>query len=215
MAGSGRTEGKRVEITAVQRFYRYHAYVYDWTRWMILHGRRRAVERLNLPPDGTALEIGCGTGLNFRYLLDRLDPVRGRLVGVDFSPDMLRRAERRVAAHAWSQVELVEADATRLDLGRRFDGVLFAYSLSMIPDFAAALRRAHEHLRPGGRLVVLDFGAFRGWGPLGPLMRAWLRAHHVETLRPYVDALREVCGDIQVQHWLGGYNFTAVGCRSN
>ena len=200
--------------TAVQTFYRYHAYVYDWTRWTILHGRKRAVARLQLRSDSDVLEVGCGTGLNFRYLLGQLDPERGRLVGLDFSPDMLRRARRRVAAHGWKNVELVEADAAKLDLNRQFDGILFAYSLTMVPDWRAAIRRAYEHLKAGGRLVVLDFGQFRRWGPLGALMRGWLRFNHVETLRQYEDGLREVFHDLEVHHWLGGYSLTAVGRRS-
>jgi S-adenosylmethionine-diacylgycerolhomoserine-N-methlytransferase len=199
-----------VPTTAVQRFYRYHAYVYDSTRWLILHGREAAIERLALRPDSRVLEIGCGTGLNFRALLRRLDPARGRLTGLDFSADMLERAARRVLRHAWSNVELIEADAAALQLSARFDGILLAYSLSMIPDWPGALRRAYGHLRPGGRLVVLDFGRFDGWGPLSGLVRAWLRANHVETLHPYVDTLRELCGEVCVSERCGGYHFTAV-----
>ncbi|MFQ5806605.1 MAG: class I SAM-dependent methyltransferase [Phycisphaerae bacterium] len=200
--------------TAVRSFYRHQACVYDWTRWTILHGRRRAVARLELRPESAVLEVGCGTGLNFRYVLDYLNPARGRLVGVDFSPDMLRQAERRVAARGWQNVELLEADATKLNLHRHFDGVLFTYSLTMIPDFPAAIDRARAHLKPGGRLVVLDFGRFEGWGPLAPLMRGWLRLNHVEPLRPYEQKLREVFPDLELSYWLGAYNFTAVGRRS-
>lgn len=198
--------------TAVQTFYRYHAYVYDWTRWTILHGRRRAVEQLSLRPDSDVLEVGCGTGLNFAYALRKLD-ARGRLTGVDFSADMLRRAARRVAAHAWSNVELRQDDASQMRLGRLFDAILFAYSLTMIPNWPAALRSAHEHLRPGGRLVVLDFSRFGSWGPMAPVMRQWLRLNHVETLAPYEDTLRSIFGQAQVTYWLGGYNFTAVAER--
>jgi len=199
--------------TAVQRFYRYHAYVYDGTRWVILHGRRRAVEMLALRPDSRVLEIGCGTGLNFRYMVERLDPEAGQLTGLDFSADMLRRAARRLDARGWHNVELVRGDAGKLALGRRFDGILFAYSLSMIPDWARALERAYEHLRPGGRLVVHDFGRFETWGLLGGLMRGWLRLNHVETRRPYAEKLRELCDSFELYRWLGGYNFTAVGQR--
>ena len=108
-------------------------------------------------------------------------------------------------------VELVEADAAQMDLGRKFDGVFFAYSLTMIPDWRGAIARAREHLKPGGRLVVLDFGQFKGWGPLGPVMRGWLRWNHVETLRRYEEALREAFPNLDVYRWLGGYCFTAVG----
>ncbi len=102
-------------------------------------------------------------------------------------------------------------DATRLDLGRMFDAAFFGYSLTMIPDWQAAVARACAHLRPGGRLAVLDFSRFAGWGPLAPLWRSWLRLNHVETLRPYEDELRRVLEGVNVQYWLGGYNFVAVG----
>ena len=200
--------------TAVQRFYRYHAYVYDSTRWLILHGRRRAVERLELRPNSRVLEIGCGTGLSFRHIVRRLHGANGQLVGLDFSPEMLARAARRVTTHGWTNVQLVQTDAAQLALPEPFDAILFAYSLALIPDWTAALERAYAHLRPGGRLVVLDFGRFERWGPLGALWRGWLRLHHVETLRPYEQKLRELFGDLDVAHWLGGYNWTAVGRRS-
>lgn len=199
--------------TAVQRFYRYHAYVYDSTRWMILHGRARAVERLELRPDDRVLEVGCGTGLNFRLLRERLDPHAGHLTGLDFSEDMLRVAQRRTESAGWSNVELIQADASTMNLGQKFDAILLAYSLTMIPDWKAALERAREHLRPGGRLVVLDFGRFQSWGPLGPVMRTWLRLNHVDTLAGYEERLKEMFADAQVQHWLGGYNFTALAHR--
>jgi S-adenosylmethionine-diacylgycerolhomoserine-N-methlytransferase len=201
--------------TAVQRFYRFHAHVYDSTRWMILHGRRRAVARLGLRPNSRVLEIGCGTGLNFRYILQGLDPAEGRLTGLDFSADMLQQARKRVAARGWTNVELVHADATTLDLGQRFDAIFFGYSLTMIPDWPAALARAREHLLPSGTLVVLDFSRFDKWGPLAPVMRTWLRLNHVETLRPYEAEIRRLFERFEVHYWLGGYNFTAVGRKGS
>lgn len=204
-----------MSTTAVQRFYRFHAHVYDSTRWMILHGRRRAAAALGLHRTSQALEIGCGTGLNFRYLLEYLDPQAGHLTGVDFSADMLARAARRVARQGWPNVKLIQADATTLDLGRTFDAVFFGYSLTMIPDWRAALQRAGEHLVPGGTLVVLDFSRFHHWGPLAPVMRTWLRLNHVETLQPYEDELRRLFARVEVHYWLGGYNFTAVGRKGS
>jgi ubiquinone/menaquinone biosynthesis C-methylase UbiE len=185
--------------------------VYDTTRWLILHGRRAAVARLELQPADRVLEIGCGTGLNFRYLLAYLRPGMGQLTGVDFSAPMLRRAARRVARAGWSNVELIEADATTLDLGRCFNAVFFGYSLTMIPDSLAALARAGAHLGTGGRIVVLDFGRFDRWGPLAPALRTWLRWNHVDTARPYADQMRQLFAAVTVQSWLGGYSFLAVG----
>ena len=169
--------------------------------------------RLGLRPSGEVLEVGCGTGLNFRHVLEPLDPVAGKLVGLDFSAEMLVKAEQRVAARGWKNIELVQADAAAMDLGRKFDAVFFAYSLTMIPDWEGALARGYEHLKPGGRLVVLDFSTFSRWGPLAPVMRTWLRSSHVLTRRPYLDGLRRHFADLEVSEWFGGYNFTAVGRR--
>ncbi len=199
-----------MSVTSVQRFYRMHARVYDSTRWMILHGRRRAVDLLQLRLSDQVLEIGCGTGLNFGLIVRRLDPQHGRLTGLDFSSDMLERARRRVDRRKWRNVSLVYDDATQFDLATRFDAILFGYSLTMIPNWGAAIERAHAHLKPGGRLVVLDFGRFDSWGPLAPLMRAWLRANHVETCSAYVDKLQRTFGNVDVGRWLGGYSFTAL-----
>lgn len=195
--------------TAVQRFYRYHSHVYDATRWTILHGRKRAIADMNIQPDSHVMEVGCGTGLNFRHIESYLDQDRGRLVGVDLSEHMLVKAEGRVSSSGWTNIELMAADATKLDLGRQFDAVLFGYSLTMIPDWEASLEQAVEHLKPGGRLVVLDFSTFDSWGPLAPVMRGWLRANHVETKNPYLDGIRRLFPDVEIRRWLGGYNFTA------
>ncbi len=213
MAVSGQTVPWRPHLhtTPVQRFYRRHARIYDLTRWAFLYGRRRAIELLALRPDSCVLEIGCGTGLNFRRILACLDPGKGRLAGLDFSEHMLRRATQRVAAAGYKNVALIQADAERLSLVERFDAVLFAYSLSMISDWQAALDRAHEHLKPGGRLVIVDFGGFESWGPLGRLVRRWLQLHHVQTCRAYRPKLNELFPCVQVETRLGGYCFIAAG----
>lgn len=202
-----------VADTAVQRFYRVQARIYDWTRWTILHGRRRAVRALELRPNSQVLEVGCGTGLNFRYLVEMLDPAQGgHLTGLDFSAAMLKQAAQRVARRRWPHVQLVQGDATTMQLGRQFDAVFFGYSLTMIPQWPAALDRAEAHLARGGTLVVLDFSRFAGWGPLAPLLRGYFRLNHVETLRPYEDELGRRFARCAVEYWLGGYNFTAI-CR--
>ncbi len=197
--------------TVVQRFYRFHASVYDATRWMFLRGRRAATAMLELQPHHQVLEVGCGTGLNFRLILPHLDPNRGRLVGMDFSKDMLVRARQRVKQAGWSNVELVESDAAEIQWPDRFDAILYSYSLSMIPDWSRSLRSASDHLVNGGRLVVLDFGTFHGWGPLGALARGWLKWNHVETRRSYGVEMQNLLDDVRLQERLGGYYFIAVG----
>ena len=73
-----------------------------------------AVKHLDLQAGQAVLDIGCGSGTMLARALDAVGP-GGRLVGVDLSPRMLRKAHRRL--DGMSNVELHEADASRSPLG--------------------------------------------------------------------------------------------------
>lgn len=79
---------------------------------------------------------------------------------------MLEEARRLVRDRGWQNVELLQQDAAELEVEDEVDGVLFSLSYSVIPDPRPALAAAWKHLRPAGRLVVMDLGltntAFRG-----------------------------------------------------
>lgn len=115
-----------------------------------------ALRHLNLRAGEAVLDIGCGTGSALARLRDAVGP-QGRVVGVDYSPRMLASAHRRVREQAWTNVELRRADASREPHGdAEFDAALALTSISAMPDIAAAVRLAHDALRPGGRLFVFD-----------------------------------------------------------
>jgi len=77
---------------------------------------------------------------------------------VDLSPSLLKIAQRRIDEHGWTNVETVEADATRYQPpDGPVDVVTFSYSLTMIPDWFAAIDNALAMLKPGGLVGVVDF----------------------------------------------------------
>jgi demethylmenaquinone methyltransferase/2-methoxy-6-polyprenyl-1,4-benzoquinol methylase len=117
--------------------------------------RRRGVAALALKPGDTVLEVAVGTGRNLAYLVDAVGPT-GTVIGVDLSPGMLREAARMVERRGWRNVELIEGDATKLDLGRDLDAIFFSLSWSVIPAPVAALSRVWDRLCPGGRVAVMD-----------------------------------------------------------
>lgn len=134
--------------------------------------RRRAVAALGLKADDTVLEIGAGTGRNFPYLVEAVGP-GGTVIGVDASPGMLAEARKLVERRGWSNVYLLQRDATQLEIDRDVDGVLFSLSYSAMPEPRPALARAWKRLRPSSRVVVLDMGLTQG-GPyrlLAPIAR--------------------------------------------
>ncbi|MBI3960586.1 MAG: methyltransferase domain-containing protein [Chloroflexi bacterium] len=105
---------------------------------------------------GAALELGCGTG----RVLVPLAATGCRVTGVDSSPALLALARRKAEqAGVTARLRLVEGDLRTFSLAEKgFDFALCVSNtlmhLNTQADQLAALRTAHRHLRPGGRLLV-------------------------------------------------------------
>jgi len=99
-----------------------------------------------------ALDLACGTG----DLAFALAAKGARVTGIDASPRMIDAAkERAVSAPS---VDFVVGDMTALDVpDASVDIVTAGYALRNVPDYHAALREIARVLRPGGRLLTLDF----------------------------------------------------------
>jgi len=109
-------------------------------------------EWLDIPPGGTALDVGTGPG-NVTASLARAAGPEGLALGVDISEPMLARAVR---AQAGPQVGFLRADAQRLPFrDQTFDAVLSIAMLQLIPKPSAALAEMARVLRPGARMAVM------------------------------------------------------------
>ena len=109
-------------------------------------------EWLDIPPGGTALDVGSGPG-NVTASLARAAGPEGLALGVDISEPMLARAVR---AQAGPQVGFLRADAQRLPFrDQTFDAVLSIAMLQLIPKPSAALAEMARVLRPGARMAVM------------------------------------------------------------
>jgi demethylmenaquinone methyltransferase/2-methoxy-6-polyprenyl-1,4-benzoquinol methylase len=125
--------------------------------------RRRAARLTRLRPGHTALDLCTGTGKLAHELLPLVRP-GGRVIGIDFSPGMLELARAREP-----DVEFRQGDVSRLtEADASVDAVTIGFGLRNLVNRDAALREMRRVLRPGGRLVVLEFAP-----PTGPLMAAY------------------------------------------
>jgi demethylmenaquinone methyltransferase / 2-methoxy-6-polyprenyl-1,4-benzoquinol methylase len=120
---------------------------------------RRWKERLaELASAGTgrdALDLCCGTG-DVVLGLSR----RGfRVLGLDFSRAMLDAAQRRIAQAPAGSVQLIQGDALRIPArASSFDVVTISYGMRNLANLEAGLAEMYRVGKPGGRLLVLDFG---------------------------------------------------------
>lgn len=126
--------------------------------------RRRVVERLPLRRGDAVLDVGCGTGLCFPLLLDRVGP-EGTVVGVDASRPMLDLAAERTAANGWRNVHLVHAEVDRAPLPV-VDHALFC-AVHDILQRPAALDQVLSSVRPGGGVAAIGGKWAPGLGGAG------------------------------------------------
>jgi len=175
---------------SVAGFYGRYAGLYDRIatapgvgRW-----RRRAAAALDPEPGDTIVEMGCGTGANAPYLRERVGP-DGRVVGIDITGPLLRRARER--ADGWETVAFVRGDATQPPV-ERVDGLLASFLVGLLDDPAGAVETWCDLVAAGGggRVALLDaapsghpvgrllnpaFGAFVGAGAPAPTLAASAR----------------------------------------
>jgi S-adenosylmethionine-diacylgycerolhomoserine-N-methlytransferase len=157
----------------MENFYSGQAEAYDDFRKRLLKGRQELWNAIDVPAGGTWLDMGGGTGANLDYFGDRLAGL-SKVYVLDLSHSLLDVAKKRAAANGWTNVETVEADATTFQPATGpVDVVTFSYSLTMIPDWFAAIENGLAMLKPGGVIGVVDFYVARKYPSTGLARHGW------------------------------------------
>lgn len=163
--------------------------------------------RLPLAGDETVLDAGCGSGRITAALAERLP--RGRVIGVDASPEMVARAR----AHLRDRAEVRLADLTALELEEPVDAVFSTAVFHWVRDHDRLFARLYAALRPGGRLVAQCGGKGNIAGQLAAAdavaarpefaaaFRGWERPHRFAGAEETAAKL-EAAGFAQVACWL-------------
>jgi demethylmenaquinone methyltransferase/2-methoxy-6-polyprenyl-1,4-benzoquinol methylase len=131
--------------------------------------RQLAADLLELRPGHVVLAPGVGTGFDLPYLVPAVG-AKGHVIGLDYSKEMLSRAESLVNDRRWTNVRLIHADARVLSADllyehariRQVDALLFANVLSIVPEWRDVFERGFRILRPGGRCVIIDIKPLAG-----------------------------------------------------
>ena len=111
---------------------------------------QRVLNDLHLRGDEWVLDAGCGTGKLTRLLLQNV--LRGRVVGLDVSRNMVLHAQQNLRPDFGNQVQFVAADLLRLPFLCRFDGIFSTASFHWVLDHDALFRNLFQTLKPGGWL---------------------------------------------------------------
>ena len=161
----------------MESFYGGQAEAYDDFRKRLLKGRQKLYDQIHVPEGGVWVEMGGGTGSNLEYFGADISQL-GKIYVVDLASSLLDVASERAQRSGWTNVEVVEADATKFRPAEgQADVVTFSYSLTMIPDWIAALDNAQAMLKPGGRIGVVDFFVSRKHPAESHTRHGWLTRH--------------------------------------
>jgi len=140
--------------------------------------RRRAVRASGAATGDRVLDVATGTGDLALAFLRRVGET-GRVVGADFSKGMLRVAAQKRARRE-AELDLLAADAQALPVpDGAFDIASIAFGIRNVDDPGRGVAEMARAVRPGGRVVVLEFGQPRG--PVGAPYR-WYSRHVMPRL---------------------------------
>ncbi len=120
--------------------------------------RRKAVAYFKDNPPVHLLDVATGTA-DFALTALRINP--GKITGVDISEGMLEEGRKKIREKGLeNKIELVYGDSEQLPFAdQTFDGAMVAFGVRNFGDLDKGLKDIHRVLKPGGKLVILEFSS--------------------------------------------------------
>lgn len=147
---------------STRKIYDLQSYFYDRTFGALVAKRiKKAVsEHLNINPGDVVLDLGIGTGAALEFY-----PNRGKVIGVDLSPGMLRECVKRIQSSNISNATVFRGNALDLPFeDSSFDHIFISHVISVVSDPVKLLREAQRVAKPGARIVIVNH--FRSANPV-------------------------------------------------
>lgn len=118
--------------------------------------RKETMRRMNVQRGDKALDVCCGTG-DWTLALAEAAGEDGKVIGLDFSSNMLSVAKKKAAASKYDGIELIQGNAMQLPFQENtFDFVTIGFGLRNVPDYMTVLKEMARVVKPGGKVVCLE-----------------------------------------------------------
>ncbi|MFD1427767.1 demethylmenaquinone methyltransferase/2-methoxy-6-polyprenyl-1,4-benzoquinol methylase [Kroppenstedtia sanguinis] len=169
MSGVDHSQHKQNKSQFVHQVFESIAKDYDRMNTLLSFRRHKswrkfAMKKMRVNPHETAVDVCCGT-CDWTIALAEASQ-GGKVVGLDFSQNMLQVGERKVSdRNLKTQVELLHGDAMDLPLeDGQFDHATIGFALRNVPDFRQVIREMARVVKPGGQVVSLELSK-PAWPP--------------------------------------------------
>lgn len=169
----------------VQNAYQNNAKYYDFALNVLypLIGlkigeyRKKAVNYLGLKEGDVVIDLGCGTGLCFPLLIEKIG-TNGKVIGVDISSEMLSVAEDKVKSAGWDNVVLINSDIENFEFPAEVNAVISTGVFGYLRQREIVLKKINKSLLNNGKVVIVDGKKPERWP-------SFLFKSFVKLSRPY------------------------------
>jgi len=118
--------------------------------------RKDVLKRMNVKEDSHILDVCTGTG-DWAIALTKVLGESGKVIGLDFSENMLKVAQDKQQQHQLEQLEFMHGNAMELPFeDNTFDYVTIGFGLRNVPDYETVLQEMYRVVKPGGKVVCLE-----------------------------------------------------------
>src|SRR5688572_991715 len=158
-----------MQEASTKKIYDIHAMFYDATFGRLVKRRiARAISHMNIAPTDRVLDLGIGTGVSLNYY-----PNRGRIVGIDLSSGMLRKAREKIRERGLDHAVAFQADALHLPFADdAFDHVFISHVISVVSDPCRLVQEAQRVAKQGARIVIVNH--FQSTNRFVAMLEKWL-----------------------------------------
>ena len=119
-----------------------------------IYFRKKVVSKANISNGCTVVDIGCGTGLNFEYILHYIGN-EGKIIGLDISDDMLEIARTKIKKNHWNNIEVYCKEALDFNY-TNVDAIISTLAFTLIPEYQQLLCKISKELPKNKKFVILD-----------------------------------------------------------
>lgn len=208
------------DVKRVYSFWGKHPSLYSLVTSLTFLGResflrQRTALNLGLRRGGVVLDLACGSGRNF-FFLEKVVGEEGKIIGFDYSVEMLKAARNLALKNKWQNIKLVRGDAAELKIEQKdIDGAISVLGLSAIPNFAMAIQRTHDVLKKGSTFSVCDAKPLNGLLTVfNPLIKLLYKKGAVwDWRRDIPKEMKQIFGNVEAETFLNGIFYIAKSIK--
>ena len=142
-----------MEIESIKKIYNGYSNVYDALFKRFFFPRiQHAITYMDIKPGDLILDVGVGTGLSLPVF-----PRYCRVIGIDLSGEMLKKAREKIEAEKLDNIRVLEMDAMQVAFpDDSFDKVFISHVVSVVPDPYRVMSEIRRVCKKGGRVVIVN-----------------------------------------------------------